>query len=149
MSGLSATAWQCPRCGFDSVNDNPPDFYRPWHLRGPNAVKAYVASLGEEAHEWLLALYVDKNMDLLAVDTVAKGDISSCPVPSAHILCRGYSLKAAGFILVHNHPSGDATPSFADVQATRRLARSAEELGVVMISHLVIAGDEMRTVGYW
>ena len=50
-------------------------------VHGRLAVQAYVASLGEEAHEWLLALYVDAQYQLLAVDCVARGDCLSCPVP--------------------------------------------------------------------
>lgn len=118
-------------------------------MRGKKEVRAYVESLGKEAHEWLLALYVDVALQLLAVDTIARGDISSCRVPFARILCRGHSLKAAGFILVHNHPSGDAMPSHLDVRTTVRLAHASRELEIPLIDHLVIAGDEMNSVGIW
>jgi DNA repair protein RadC len=112
-------------------------------------VKEYVATLPLEAREWLLALFVDDELNLLAVDTVARGDISSCRVPIAHILCRGHRLDAKGFILVHNHPSGDPTPSAADISITRRLRRASEDLELPLLDHVVVAANGMTSVGYF
>lgn len=143
--------WQCPRCGYaQASNDDslaPTGLYHPWHVRSRKEVKAYVETLPLEAREWLLALFVDDGLNLLAVDTVARGDISSCPVPFARILCRGHALKATGFILVHNHPSGDPQPSDTDIQLTRRLRRASEDLDMPLLDHFVIAGDDMVNVG--
>jgi DNA repair protein RadC len=153
MSGQPASAWQCPRCGFEKASsDAVPNFFRPWHIRGPAEVKAYVESLGLEANEWLLALYVRQNdsiFELIAVDTVAQGDISSCPVPFGKIAYRGLQLEAEAFILVHNHPSGDPTPSMSDIRSTVRMARLSQDLDMPLLGHYVIANGEMRPVGYW
>jgi DNA repair protein RadC len=128
----------------------PDAFFRPWHvLHGRAAVKAYVASLGYEAQEWLLALYVDARMQLLAVDTVACGNEYSCDVPFWRLISRAKALEAAGFILVHNHPSGDPRPSQSDIRITRRLAHVSHELDVPLLDHLIIAGDQLREVGEW
>jgi DNA repair protein RadC len=151
LPGEPLPRWECPRCGYEASNDQclPPDFFRPWHLRGRDAVRTYVESLGTEADEWLLALFVDCDLNLLSVEIIAQGDISSCRVPFAHILCRGHALNAAGFILVHNHPSGDPTPSDCDIQTTRRLAHVSRELDMPLLVHLIVARDGMRTVGEW
>jgi DNA repair protein RadC len=143
-------AWQCPQCGYVTPQKNEPDFFRPWHVvHGRAAVKAYVASLGQEANEWLLALYVDEKFQLLAVDTVARGDVSGVDVPFWKLIDRGHALKAAGFILVHNHPSGDPAPSSTDIRVTRQLALVSRELDIPLLDHLIIAGDELRTVCEW
>lgn len=152
LSGQSLAQWECPRCGHveDSNADDslpPVGLYRPWHVRGRAAVKAYVAGLSQETREWLLTLYVDDELNLLAVDTVARGGISGCPVPFAHILCRGHALGATGFLLVHNHPSGDARPSDTDIRVTRRLRRASEDLEMPLLDHLIVAGDDMFSVG--
>jgi DNA repair protein RadC len=143
----------CPACGTTVPlrNDLPEnDFFRPWNLaHGRKAVRAYVESLGEEAHEWLLALYVNGHLELLAVDTVARGDASGCPVPLWKLIDRGHSLKAQGFILVHNHPSGDSTPSCSDIQVTRKLAYISHELNVPLLDHLVFARGELHEIGCW
>lgn len=104
-------------------------------------------SLSAELSEWLLVLFVDKELNLLAVDTVARGDISSCQVNFARIFRRGHALGAAGFLLVHNHPSGDPTPSLDDIQVTRRLASVAADLDMPLLDHLIVAGDGMTSVG--
>jgi DNA repair protein RadC len=143
---------ECPRCGYEASNDDGPplNFYRPWHLRGKDAVKAYVESLGVAADEWLLALYVNRNLDLIAVDTVARGNVSGVTVPIGRLLYRGHQLAAEGFILVHNHPSGDPTPGSEDVRITVRLAKVSRDCDLPLLCHyIVVASGEMRTVGEW
>jgi DNA repair protein RadC len=149
LSSQTSARWQCPQCGYVASNDELPEnlFFRPWHVRGRAQVKAYVETLGQEAREWLLALYVDKNLQLLAVDTVGRGDVSEVRVSFARILCRGHALNAAGFILVHNHPSGNPKPSKADIQITGRLRRASAELEMPMLDHLIIGGDQIESVG--
>ena len=150
MSGDALALRKCPTCGHvdTSSDDGLPSLlpYRPWHVRGRAQVKAYVATLPLETREWLLAMFVDQDLNLLAVDTVGRGDIAACRVPFAKILCRGHALKASGFILVHNHPIGDPTPSTADIEMTRRLRWTSEELDMPLLDHFVIAGDEMTRV---
>lgn len=63
------------------------------------------------------------------------------PVP------RALDVGAAGFLPVHSHPSGDATASLSDIQATVRLRRAAADRDINLIDHLVIAGDELKSVG--
>jgi DNA repair protein RadC len=149
LPGKTSARWQCPQCGYTASNDELPEnlFFRPWHVRGRAQVKAYVETLGQEAQEWLLALYVDKDLQLLAVDTVGRGDVSTVHVSFARILCRGHALNAAGFILVHNHPSGNPKPSKADIQITGRLRRASAELEMPMLDHLIIGGDQIESVG--
>jgi DNA repair protein RadC len=122
---------------------------RRWRIRGCQDVKAYVESLADELSEWLLALFVDSEMNLLAVDTIGRGDVSSVNIKTGRILCRGHALGAAAFILVHNHPSGDPRPSSDDIRFTRRLASAAAEFEMPLLNHLIIAGDGMRSVGHF
>jgi len=153
VSGQSLAQFRCPQCGFVSASNDdlePEAFFRPWHVvHGRLAVRAYVASLGEEAHEWLLALYVDPGLQLLAVDTVARGEIDQVQLPIWHLISRGKALQAAGFILVHNHPSGIAKASESDIRATMKLSRLARDLDVPLLDHIIIADEGMSSVGYW
>lgn len=141
----------CPRCGFvETKHPNPPvPPYWPWHIRGERGVRAYVETLREEHREWLLALFVDDQFNLLAVDTISRGDVASCHVKIGRIFWRGYALKAAGFILVHNHPSGDPTPSADDVRASVRLADIAQDCDLPMLDHFIVAKDGMRRIAWF
>jgi DNA repair protein RadC len=138
--------FQCPWCGFvEPLTESLWPSAEPsgWHLRGRNAVHRYIASLGEEAREWLLALYVDRNLNLLAVDTAARGTVSDCPVPFGRIYRHAVQLKAEGFILVHNHPSGDPRPSQSDLEATRRIRSLSRDLDMPLIEHLIVAKNDI------
>ncbi len=150
MSGEIVAGRRCPNCEFVStpVEEIPPGPpYRPWRIRGCQDVKAYVESLSDELTEWLLALFVDSEMNLLAVDTIGRGTVSAIRAKFGRILCRGHALGAAAFILVHNHPSGDPRPSLDDIRFTRRLASAAADFEMPLLNHLIIAKNEMRSVG--
>ena len=116
-------------------------------LRDSAADEAYVGSLRDETIEWLLALFVDDDLNLLSVETIAKGGIGSVTVDKPRIICRGHVVGATGFILVHNHPSGDPTPSQSDIQLTRQLRRLAAEMEMPMLDHFVVGkGAIVRVV---
>jgi DNA repair protein RadC len=153
MFSAQLAQFRCPECGYPAPSNNDSVsglLFRPWHvIHGRLGVRAYIASLGEEAYEWLLALYVDAQMQLLSVETIARGDISSCPVPMWHLISRAKAVRAAGFILVHNHPSGNATPSQSDIISTCRLAHVSRTLDVPLLDHIIIASNEISSVGYW
>jgi len=150
MSGSPLPRPQCPRFRSALNDDFPENFFlRPLHVRGREAVRAYVRSLGNEAREWLLALYVDEEFQLTAVETIARGDVSSCDVPFWDLIHCGRQLRATGFILVHNHPSGDPRPSQADIRITARLADVSRALDMPLLDHFIVAGEEMTSVGFW
>lgn len=123
--------------------------YRPWHVRNFAALQEYTATLPQETREWVLALFVDGELNLLAVETLARGSISGAKVNFGHLICRGRSLEAAGYFLVHNHPSGDPTPSQTDIDFTRRLANVSADCDVPMLCHVVVAAGGMKAVGEW
>lgn len=150
MTGHATAKNPCPQCGYlEGSNDDLPPIAvtRPWHLRDRSALKRYVASLGSETSEWLLALYVDNDLNLLAVDTVGRGDISSVRVNFGSILGRGHALQASGFILVHNHPSGICQPSSDDIRFTSRLRWLSQELDLPLLDHCILAGEELVSIG--
>lgn len=122
---------------------------RPWAMTDRQAVLAYSRSMADEAREWLIVFFVNDDLELLAADTIGRGTVSSVILPSASLICRGRGLGATGFILVHNHPSGDPTPSEADIKQTIRLAQLSQDMELRMLGHFVIGNEEMTEVGYW
>ena len=99
--------------------------------------------------EWVLALFVDGELGILSVETIARGSVSGAKVNVGHLICRGRSLKAAGYFLVHNHPSGNPTPSQADINFTRRLSRTSTDCDLPMLCHVIVAQEGMKAVGGW
>jgi DNA repair protein RadC len=86
---------------------------------------------------WLLAL--DAGNGLRAARRVAAGGLSGLSVSARDPLRVALREGASGFILVHNHPSGDPTPSREDVEFTERIARAADVVATPLIDHVVVA----------
>lgn len=140
----------CPECEHcRALVVVPKIVVYPWRMTDRRAVLEYSRSLADEAREWLIAYFVNDELELLAADTIACGSVSSVRMPRGQLICRGRSMGATGFILVHNHPSGDSTPSKADIEQTVRLAQLSREMELPMLAHFVIASDGMREVGFW
>ena len=94
-------------------------------------------------------MFVDGELGLLAAETIAIGSISGAKINVGQLICRGRSLKAAGYFLVHNHPSGDPTPSQADLNFTRRLLNISADCDLPMLCHVIVAENGMKAVGGW
>jgi DNA repair protein RadC len=96
-------------------------------------------------------LFLDRKNTLIADEPQAKGTVDHVPVYPREVVKRALELNASALILVHNHPSGDPTPSEADVEMTRRIVQAAEMLSVTVHDHLVVGkGTEFsfRSEGY-
>ena len=83
-------------------------------------------------------LFLDRKNDLIADEVQNRGTIDHTPVYPREIIKRALELGASSIILVHNHPSGDPTPSKADIAMTREIAGAAKALSIAVHDHLVI-----------
>ncbi|HEX3884027.1 MAG TPA: DNA repair protein RadC [Stellaceae bacterium] len=83
-------------------------------------------------------LFLDRKNMLIAHERQQRGTIDHTPVYPREVVKRALALGASALILVHNHPSGDPTPSKADVTMTRDIVKAAAPLGVTVHDHLVI-----------
>ena len=142
---------ECAACGQPQPGwlERPTIPAHPWRLRGLAELEQYVATLTAETHEWVMAFFVDDNCHLLSAETIARGSVGEVRVSIGQILSRGYAIGAAGFVLVHNHPSGDPTPSAEDIAFTVRLAMIARDCEMPMLTHVVVAVGGMKTIGCW
>ena len=75
-------------------------------------------------------LFLDKRNQLIADEVQQKGTVDHTPVYPREVVKRALELSATAIILVHNHPSGDPTPSAADIEMTKQIANAAKPLGV-------------------
>jgi DNA repair protein RadC len=102
--------------------------------------------LGRLAHEELWMLGVDGRGRLRAARCVARGGLHGAAVKAADAIRCAVRTGATGFVLVHNHPSGDATPSAHDVAFTHEVARAGATVGVPLLDHVVVTADGFVSV---
>jgi DNA repair protein RadC len=108
------------------------------------------ASMAHEANEQFRLLFLDRKNVLIAEEVQARGTVDHTPVYVREVVKRALELGATALILVHNHPSGDPTPSRADIDMTREIARAAAPLGVTIHDHIIIGRGEpasLRALG--
>jgi DNA repair protein RadC len=86
-------------------------------------------------------LFLDRKNILIADEAQAKGTVDHVPVYPREVVKRALELNASAVILVHNHPSGDPTPSQADIDMTRQIELAARAVGVVVHDHVVIGKE--------
>ena len=83
-------------------------------------------------------LFLDRKNILIADEAQGQGTVDHVPVYPREVVKRALELNASALILVHNHPSGDPTPSEADIDMTRQIHEAASALGIALHDHLVI-----------
>ena len=88
--------------------------------------------------EQFRVLYLDRKNVLIADEQQGRGTVDHVPVYPREVVKRALELNATALILVHNHPSGDPTPSGADIEMTAQIQAAAEALGIVLHDHLII-----------
>ena len=96
------------------------------------------ASMGFEAKEQFRILFLDKRNQIIADEVQQKGTVDHTPVYVREVVKRALELSATAIVLVHNHPSGDPTPSRADIEMTKQIVSSAMNLGIVVHDHIIV-----------
>jgi DNA repair protein RadC len=96
------------------------------------------AQMAYEEREQFRVLFLDKKNRLIADEVQQTGTVDHTPVYPREIIKRALQLQSTAIILVHNHPSGDPSPSSADVQMTRAIADSGKPLGITVHDHVVV-----------
>ncbi|MCK0198910.1 DNA repair protein RadC [Ancylobacter sp. 6x-1] len=86
-------------------------------------------------------LFLDKRNQLIADEVQQRGTVDHTPVYPREVVKRALELAASAVILVHNHPSGDPTPSNADIQMTRTIVDVAKPLGIEVHDHIIVGKD--------
>ena len=104
-----------------------------------NALVAYCTSaMAGETTEQFRILFLDRKNQLLRDEIQNRGTVDHTPVYPREVVKRALELGAAAVILVHNHPSGDPTPSSSDVEMTKQIVEAARTLDITVHDHLII-----------
>ena len=90
-------------------------------------------------------LFLDTRNRLLADEVVGRGTVNHTPIYPREVVKRALELQATAMILVHNHPSGDPTPSRADIEMTGEIKAAAAVFGIVLHDHLIIGNGRQTS----
>jgi DNA repair protein RadC len=111
-------------------------------LASMSTVLAYLRSaMAFETHEQFRILFLDKRNRLIADEVQARGTVDHTPVYVREVIKRALELSASAILLAHNHPSGDPTPSKADIEMTKQIVDAAKRLGVTVHDHIILGRD--------
>lgn len=109
-------------------------------------LQAYLrVAMGALSREQFRVLFLDKRNQLIADEVMGDGTIDHAPVYPREVVRRALQLHATALILVHNHPSGDQTPSAADIKVTREVVDACRTLRIAVHDHLIVAGQQVTS----
>ncbi len=103
------------------------------------------AAMAHEAKEQFRLLFLDRRNRLIAEEVQQRGTIDHTPVYPREIVQRALEVGAGALVLAHNHPSGDVTPSKADIQMTREIVAACKPLDIAIHDHLIVGRDEVAS----
>jgi DNA repair protein RadC len=101
--------------------------------------------LAQEAKENFLALHLDTKNKIVCIDRVSTGSLNASIVHPREVLKSTLLSSAAAIILIHNHPSGDPTPSREDMELTKRLKEASDLMGIRVLDHVIIGTDSYHS----
>lgn len=99
------------------------------------------AAMAHSEIEQFRILFLDKRNRLIVDEVQQEGTVDHTPVYVREIIKRALELSATALILVHNHPSGDPTPSQADITMTKEIVDTAKKLGIVVHDHIIVGRE--------
>jgi DNA repair protein RadC len=103
------------------------------------------AAMGHETKEQFRLLFLDRKNHLMAEEVQQRGTIDHSPVYPREVVQRALEIGAGAIVLAHNHPSGDVTPSKADIEITRAIADACRPLGISVHDHIIIGRDDVAS----
>jgi DNA repair protein RadC len=115
-------------------------------LSSPDTVRQYLrCTLARQAHESFFILFLDVKNRLLASEEMFRGTLTHTSVYPREVVKAALAHNAAGVLLAHNHPSGNAEPSEADLLLTRALVQALALVDVRVLDHFVVAGPSVHS----
>jgi DNA repair protein RadC len=113
-------------------------------LTTPAQVKTYCAALlGHKQIEHCVALFLDNQYRLIRTEEISRGTLTQTSIYPREVVKAGLASHAAAMILVHNHPSGLAQASAADLHLTRQLKQSLAMVDITLLDHLIVAANQV------
>lgn len=107
-------------------------------IHGPEDVLPYVFSIRKSRQEHVLCLTLNGAHEVLNVHEISRGLLNASPIHPREVFAPAIADRAAAIILVHNHPSGNLTPSREDLAITRQMVEAGKILDIPVLDHLIV-----------
>lgn len=108
-------------------------------IRSTVDVVALLRDIVEKRQEYLVVLYLNARYELIQKEIVGQGSLNHMLITAKEIFAPALVSPCASIIIVHNHPSGDPTPSDDDIGFTTRIHEAGEVMGIPMLDHVIVA----------
>ena len=109
----------------------------------------YMERLRHEEQEFVYCMMLDTKNNFLGDEYLSKGTVNSSPVSPRELFLKALSHHAVSIVLIHNHPSGDPTPSSDDIEITIRIASAGRILGIRLLDHIVIGDNRFTSLAHY
>lgn len=113
--------------------------------------RLFIEDMRYEKREIFKAMLLNPRGEILSIETVSVGELTSTLIHPREVFSAAVKRSAAGVVFVHNHPTGDPSPSEADVDTTLRLQACGKILGINVIDHIIIGDGQyssLKSLGY-
>ncbi len=121
--------------------------YQKIKIKKPEDIaKLLMEELRLEKQELVKLIILNNKNEIIKIKTIAQGGINSVNMSIKDILAEPIKIQAAKIILVHNHPSGDSTPSKADIEVTKKLFEMAQLFDIELLDHIVIGNQNFTSI---
>lgn len=117
-------------------------------IDSPEAAVAQLADIRDKKQEYFVCLTLDGANRLIAKRIITIGTLTSSLVHPREVFADAITDRAASIIVAHNHPSGNLTPSDADIELTTRLQKSSDLMGIKLIDHIIITKTSFKSSIY-
>ncbi len=106
----------------------------------------YMERLRQQDQESVWCLMLDTKNSFLGERMITKGTVNASLLSPREVFCQALSMRAVSIVLVHNHPSGDSTPSGEDIAVTKKIREAGDLLGITLLDHIVIGDGEYTSI---
>ena len=125
----------------EAVRDDAPEWVS-MRFTQPQQVFEMFRDLHRETKEHFVVLHLDGKNRIVCFDRVSIGSLNQAIVHPREVFKTACLSNAAAILLVHNHPTGDPTPSSEDIAITKRLKESGDVLGIKVLDHIIVGDNE-------
>lgn len=115
-------------------------------ITGPIAAADYIRSRGAGVAGLVLAMFLDRDFNLLATDCLGQGNAVACDIKPYLLVRRGLQLGAVGFVLIQNSPDRMSKATPEEVGLTRQIRRAGEDFDIHLLNHLIVTQDRLIEV---